>query len=125
MIFVVRRRPRAVLRELRAQAAAAPIPVAPRVGGRGGAARARRIGRPRRAPPRTPGRLRYHYVGRHVAMYFDCSPTVLPDLENTLRLNTDVLRFTTMRQNAKMDRVNSTKKNNPWRDDLDDIPDVR
>lgn len=58
-------------------------------------------------------------------MYFDCSPTVLPDLENTLRLNTDVLRFTTMRQNAKMDRVNSTKKNNPWRDDLDDIPDVR
>ena len=67
---------------------------------------------------------RYHYVGRHVALYFDCAPTVLPVVENTLRMHTDVLRFTTMRKDAKMDQVNSLKKSNPWRD-LDDVPDAR
>lgn len=72
-------------------------------------------------------RSRYHYVGRHVAMYFDCSPTVLPDVEQTLRMHTDVLRFTTLRKDAKMDLVNSTRKDNPWldTDELDEIPDQR
>lgn len=62
---------------------------------------------------------RYHHIGRHVAMYFDCAPTVLPEVENTLRMHTDVLRFTTLKKDPKADRVNSTKANNPWRD-LDD-----
>jgi ribosomal protein S6 len=48
----------------------------------------------------------------------------LPVVENTLRMHTDVLRFTTMRKDAKMDQVNSLKKSNPWRD-LDDVPDAR
>mmetsp|Transcript_14533 Transcript_14533/g.43393 ORF Transcript_14533/g.43393 Transcript_14533/m.43393 type:complete len:151 (+) Transcript_14533:302-754(+) len=63
---------------------------------------------------------RYHSVGRHVAMYFDCAPRALPEVEQILRMHHDVLRFTTMKRKPAMDCVNSTKRNNPWRveDDL-------
>lgn len=57
---------------------------------------------------------RHHWVGRLVALYFDCSPAILPEIEHTLRLHEGVLRFATLKPKTKMDKVNSLKKNNPW-----------
>ena len=52
----------------------------------------------------------------------------VPEVEQTLRMHTDVFRFTTLRKTPAMDRVNSTRPSNPWRapeDDLDPVPDQR
>ncbi|KAJ8609458.1 hypothetical protein CTAYLR_005428 [Chrysophaeum taylorii] len=58
---------------------------------------------------------RYHYFGRKVAMYYDCSATTLTLVEHSLKMNEGVLRVHTLRPKTKMDKVNSLRKDNPWR----------
>mmetsp|Transcript_11341 Transcript_11341/g.34914 ORF Transcript_11341/g.34914 Transcript_11341/m.34914 type:complete len:125 (+) Transcript_11341:728-1102(+) len=58
---------------------------------------------------------RHHAVARLVALYFDCRPATLTRVEQTLRMHEAVLRFATLRPRTALDRVNSSRRNNPWR----------
>ena len=59
--------------------------------------------------------IRYHYDGRFVAVRFDASPGSMAEVERIVKLEEEVLRYTTTRPEEieAASKVNKWKKN-PW-----------
>lgn len=61
--------------------------------------------------------MRYHYDGRFIALRFDASPGSISEVERIIKMEEDILRFTTTRpvEIEASSKVNKWKKN-PWLD---------
>ena len=58
---------------------------------------------------------RYYEKGRFVSIYFDSNPVTLAAAENTLRLDQEVLRYTSLKARSALDFVNlAREERNPY-----------
>mmetsp|Transcript_43232 Transcript_43232/g.87416 ORF Transcript_43232/g.87416 Transcript_43232/m.87416 type:complete len:164 (-) Transcript_43232:153-644(-) len=64
--------------------------------------------------PYSPDDERYHWDARVVSLYFDAPVATKNELELALRLDEQIIRYTTMKTKSVTDEVLSLKPSNPW-----------